>query len=285
MKTRRLSIAVMAAVAGMAGVHTTVLAQAAAQPAAQSTTQTPAQPAANAALEEITVTAARRVQDLQEVPVSIVAITGENLQVRGIDNLEEVSQGIPNVVITGGGGGIDVTDATDYYGTGEKYTSLSTNRFIAGVSGTVTTGADIIEVVGTGPYSITAGDSVTVAFALIAGDDVNDITNSGDSAQTHYGGNIPTALQNNQNLNNNISVFPNPANHDLNFMIKADKATDVTISLVNTLGQTVLNVSRDNIERGNNIIKIDTHDLPIGTYFYRVKTDDKISSGKIIISK
>jgi len=91
MKTRRLSIAVMAAVAGMAGVHTTVLAQAAAQPAAQSTTQTPAQPAANAALEEITVTAARRVQDLQEVPVSIVAITGENLQVRGIDNLEEVS--------------------------------------------------------------------------------------------------------------------------------------------------------------------------------------------------
>ena len=187
--------------------------------------------------------------------------------------------------ITGGGGGIDVTDATDYYGTGEKYTSLSTNRFIAGVSGTVTTGADIIEVVGTGPYSITAGDSVTVAFALIAGDDVNDITNSGDSAQTHYGGNIPTALQNNQSLNNNISVFPNPANHDLNFMIKTDKATDVTISLVNTLGQTILNVSRDNIERGNNIIKIDTHDLPIGTYFYRVKTDDKISSGKIIISK
>jgi len=105
MNTRRLSIAVMAAVAGMAGVHTTVLAQAAAQPAAQSTTQTPAQPAANAALEEITVTAARRVQDLQEVPVSIVAITGENLQVRGIDNLEEVSQGVPNVVITGGGGG------------------------------------------------------------------------------------------------------------------------------------------------------------------------------------
>ncbi len=105
MKTRRLSIAVMAAVAGMAGVHTTVLAQAAAQPPAQSTTQTPAQPAANAALEEITVTAARRVQDLQEVPVSIVAITGENLQVRGIDNLEEVSQGVPNVVITGGGGG------------------------------------------------------------------------------------------------------------------------------------------------------------------------------------
>ena len=39
------------------------------------------------------------------MPISIVAITGEDLEMRGIDNLEEVSQGVPNVVITGGGGG------------------------------------------------------------------------------------------------------------------------------------------------------------------------------------
>src|SRR5215510_2300846 len=56
-------------------------------------------------LEEIVVTAQRREQNLQEVPISIVAMTGENLEVRGIDNLEEVSQGVPNVLITGGGGG------------------------------------------------------------------------------------------------------------------------------------------------------------------------------------
>jgi iron complex outermembrane receptor protein len=56
-------------------------------------------------LEEILVTATRREQNLQEVPVSIVAITGDNLEMRGIDNLEEVSQGVPNVVITGGTGG------------------------------------------------------------------------------------------------------------------------------------------------------------------------------------
>ncbi len=56
-------------------------------------------------LEEISVTATRRVQNMQEVPISIVAITGENLVMRGIDNLEKVSQGIPNVIITGGGGG------------------------------------------------------------------------------------------------------------------------------------------------------------------------------------
>jgi outer membrane receptor protein involved in Fe transport len=65
------------------------------------------QPTASAqeGLEEIVVTATRREQNLQEVPISIVAITGDNLEMRGIDNLEEVSQGVPNVVITGGGGG------------------------------------------------------------------------------------------------------------------------------------------------------------------------------------
>lgn len=66
--------------------------------------QQAAAPAASG-LEEISVTATRRVQNMQEVPISIVAITGENLVMRGIDNLEKVSQGIPNVVITGGGGG------------------------------------------------------------------------------------------------------------------------------------------------------------------------------------
>lgn len=57
------------------------------------------------ALEEIVVTATRREQDLQEVPVSIVAITGENLELRGIDNLEEVGAQIPNINIQGGGNG------------------------------------------------------------------------------------------------------------------------------------------------------------------------------------
>ena len=63
------------------------------------------QPAQAQGLEEIVVTATRREQNLQDVPISIVAVTGENLKMRGIDTLEELSQAIPNVVATGGGGG------------------------------------------------------------------------------------------------------------------------------------------------------------------------------------
>ena len=96
MKKRNIHLSIVAALAtgfGTLNSHSIL-----AQPA-------PAAATPPSGLEEISVTATRRVQNMQEVPVSIVAITGENLVMRGIDNLEKVSQGVPNVVITGGGGG------------------------------------------------------------------------------------------------------------------------------------------------------------------------------------
>src|SRR5688572_8782999 len=98
-KPRSLSVAIVTAVAGFSVVPTTVMAQAQAPQAQQGQQNSDSQ------LEEITVTALRREQNLQEVPISIVAITGEGLETRGITNLEKVSQGVPNIVITGGGGG------------------------------------------------------------------------------------------------------------------------------------------------------------------------------------
>ena len=88
MKLSKVHVAVITALTGASGLATqTAFAQ------------------QGGALEEIVVTATRRSENLQEVPISIVAITGDNLTMRGLDSLEQVSQGIPNVVITGGGGG------------------------------------------------------------------------------------------------------------------------------------------------------------------------------------
>lgn len=56
-------------------------------------------------LEEIVVTATRRSQDLQEVPISIVAITGESLQMRGLQNVESLNATIPNLSVMGSAGG------------------------------------------------------------------------------------------------------------------------------------------------------------------------------------
>jgi iron complex outermembrane recepter protein len=60
-----------------------------------------------AALEEVTVTARRREERLQSTPVSVTAFTAEDIEQRGLTNLAEVGNNVPNVTSTislGGGG-------------------------------------------------------------------------------------------------------------------------------------------------------------------------------------
>ena len=59
-------------------------------------------------LEEILVTARRREESLQEVPISVVAMGGEDLEVRGLEQIEDLSARVPNVSLIGGGATGDV---------------------------------------------------------------------------------------------------------------------------------------------------------------------------------
>jgi serine protease len=183
----------------------------------------------------------------------------------------------------GGAGGVDINDAVDYFGTGNKYTTLSSNRYLAGNADA--NGDDVVEVMSSGPFTINSGDSVKVAFALIAGDDLTDIIKSADSAQVHYNPPIVTSINSNSKNEINALVYPNPATNDLNFIINTNKTQNIEIVLVNTLGQTVKHIVRNNLSIGLNQITADVSQLPIGTYFYQIKTDDKTVKGKVIITK
>ncbi len=93
MKLNKVHVAVMAALTGVGGL---TVQTASAQ-----------QSGANAGgLEEIVVTATRRSEDLQEVPLSIVAITGDGLQTRGLQNVENLNATIPNLSVMGQAGGL-----------------------------------------------------------------------------------------------------------------------------------------------------------------------------------
>ena len=55
------------------------------------------------ALEEIVVTARRREENLQEVPVAVSALSAEDLEIRSIENVRDLQMLLPNVDIRGGG--------------------------------------------------------------------------------------------------------------------------------------------------------------------------------------
>ena len=53
-------------------------------------------------LEEVVVTAQKRAESLQDVPIAIAAMSGEKMEDNGILDLEELTQYIPNVNINQG---------------------------------------------------------------------------------------------------------------------------------------------------------------------------------------
>ena len=64
---------------------------------AATTTADTAPPGENSGtLEEVVVTARRRSEDLQQVPISIASWSAEDLQIRGITNVEQLDHTIPN---------------------------------------------------------------------------------------------------------------------------------------------------------------------------------------------
>jgi outer membrane receptor protein involved in Fe transport len=65
----------------------------------------PATAVAQNVLEEVTVTATKREESMQDIPVSIQAITGDTIRQLGVDNFEEYVQYLPNVVWAGRGPG------------------------------------------------------------------------------------------------------------------------------------------------------------------------------------
>jgi iron complex outermembrane receptor protein len=60
------------------------------------TTESPVVGENSGSLEEVVVTARRRSEDLQRVPISIASLSADDLQMRGIDNVEQLDHTVPN---------------------------------------------------------------------------------------------------------------------------------------------------------------------------------------------
>ena len=65
-------------------------------------TLTPAPAQAQLVLEEVIVTAQKRAESLQDVPISVAAMSGDKMEDNGILDLEELTQYMPNVNINQG---------------------------------------------------------------------------------------------------------------------------------------------------------------------------------------
>lgn len=54
----------------------------------------------NAALEEVIVTARRRAENIQETPIAVSALTGDDLRERGLGNVQDLAKVVPSLEVT-----------------------------------------------------------------------------------------------------------------------------------------------------------------------------------------
>ncbi len=170
-----------------------------------------------------------------------------------------------------GQGGVNLTDG---YNTAEKYTTLSTQRAASGVNGG---GNDVIDIVGTGPFTLASNDSIVVAFAIIAGDDINDLNTSAANAQIKYDG---LFLSDNEGIQalNQVSVYPNPVKNTLTINSSSSKVT--SIQMADVMGRVVYTTS--NPTNAGNLIQLDMSEFASGIYTIKIETSEGTSYGKFV---
>ena len=176
--------------------------------------------------------------------------------------------------LAGGAGGLDLSNG---YDDAEKFTSLSINRATAGG---ISTGNDVIDIVGSGPFNLSPGDSITVAFAMIAGQELLDLQSGAQQAQIKY--DLATAVKENEGSSIvSANPFPNPAKDKFTipFFLK-DKAT-INLDLYDATGRLVLNRSLGSLGKGEQQIQVPLTGLQNGIYHYRIYSSTDQVSGVI----
>lgn len=83
---------------------------------------------------------------------------------------------------------------------------------------------------------------------------------------------------------NQVEVYPNPGNDQISLRFELDAiASNVDIRLVNTMGQVVAN--RQLKETQKEQIDFDIRQLPAGTYYAHVRTDEGVRTKKFLIQR
>ncbi len=183
--------------------------------------------------------------------------------------------------VTGGAGGID--PVTGQFDTNEKYTTLSTNRPQAGVAGN---GADVLDVMSSGPFTIAAGDSVIVAFALLAGDNLADLQVSAADAQVQYDNQVPLGISmtTSPNAPTMSDVFPNPTNGNTAIAFNLPEASQVNMNLFDATGRQVSMLASGSMGAGVHTVQFDASGLAEGIYICRFEANGVVITRKIMIT-
>lgn len=171
----------------------------------------------------------------------------------------------------------------DGFTSAEKWTALS-----SGIGKASAGTGDISEVTSGGPYSILAGDTLKVAFAVAAGNSLDDLRSAISSARSKYqeiltdvsSGKATTPVS--YNLNQN---YPNPFNPSTTIKYQVAKQSNVTLRVYDILGREIATLVNEEKPAGSYSVNFIASAFSSGIYFYQIKAGSYTAVKKMILLK
>ncbi|MCK4607208.1 MAG: S8 family serine peptidase [candidate division Zixibacteria bacterium] len=153
--------------------------------------------------------------------------------------------------------------------------------------------SDRLFIINSGPFIIDPLDSVEVAFALVAGDDLATLYDNADRARERFDF-ATSVIQDNSALMPTGAVlhqnYPNPFNPTTTISFHLCRSDFVSLAVYNTLGQKVRDLPGGRLAAGSHTVRWDATDnagnrVSSGVYFYRLSSGGVSHSRKMVLLK
>jgi serine protease len=174
----------------------------------------------------------------------------------------------------GFGGSLKINDGFTSF---EKYTAMKTTRDNAGV---FDKDNDISTLIGAGPFNLPAEDTLTIAFAVLAGDHMMDLQGSARMASLIYNLgtlNVPVVSEQQEAV-----VSPNPFTNYLGLDFDLGSPAITTITFFDLTGKMIFEESLGNLHTGRYSRIISTIPWPSGTYILQIRKGEKVEFHKVV---
>jgi serine protease len=165
----------------------------------------------------------------------------------------------------------------------EKWQSLS-----GGITNVPEGPSDVSLVIGTGPLSITANDSIVVGFAVLAGSDLQNLQASTDAAGQKWNATLTEVQRTSAQIPLSFSLYqnyPNPFNPSTKIRYDLPSESHVTLVVYDLLGQEVARLVDVRQSAGQHEIPFSASHLSSGIYFYRIQAGTYSEIRKMMILK
>lgn len=174
--------------------------------------------------------------------------------------------------IFGGAEGIDISQG---FPSNKKFQAISTTRDEAGVPAA---GNDVCDVMSAGPFEIAVHDTVRVAFALMAGENIYVLQDASVAAQQKYDSIYqPDYVNKSMQEGFNVKLYPNPSGNKLHIVFTKKVYGRCGITVYDAAGKVI-----DTI-RNENTFDYDCSALPDGVYYLKISTNNHSITEKFVI--